>query len=192
MTDYLKLTNIGNPIKDYERPKRLVQAPFAEKGLLIDPEVGQKLTELIVSTGLSREIVVTDAYRTKQTQQQIWDSTIKERGEIFTKKYVAKPGCSEHELGLAIDLGLANATNDFIKPSFSNGPVVEAFLSNMSEFGFILRYPKGKEHITGISFEPWHFRYVGVPHSEIITTQGIVLEEYLEQIEKSGESCNEG
>ena len=192
MTDYLKLTNIGNPIKDYERPKRLVQAPFAEKGLLIDPEVGQKLTELIVSTGLSREIVVTDAYRTKQTQQQIWDSTIKERGEIFTKKYVAKPGCSEHELGLAIDLGLVNMKNDFIKPSFSNGPVVEVFLSNMSEFGFILRYPKGKEYITGISFEPWHFRYVGVPHSEIITTQGIVLEEYLERLEKSGESCNEG
>jgi D-alanyl-D-alanine dipeptidase/carboxypeptidase len=119
-------------------------------------------------------------------------TTLKEKGELFTKKYVAKPGCSEHELGLAIDLGLAEATNDFIRPSFSKGPVVATFLANMAKYGFILRYPKGKEEITSISFEPWHFRYVGTPHSEIMAQQGWVLEEYLDFLEETGEKINEG
>ncbi|WP_438357608.1 D-alanyl-D-alanine carboxypeptidase family protein [Acinetobacter baumannii] len=179
-------------MKDDERPKKLVQAPFAKKGMLIEPEVGQKLMELITVTGLTNKIIVTDAYRTKQTQQQIWDETILERGEIFTKKYVAKPGCSEHELGLAVDLGLAHLPNDYIKPSFSKGPIVALFLSKMADYGFILRYPKGKESVTGISFEPWHFRYVGVPHSQIMAEQGLVLEEYLEILEESEGFCNEG
>lgn len=192
MTNYLKLTNAEHPIEDSERPKQLVQAPYAAKGMLIDPEVGQKLTELITETGLVGKVIVTDAFRTKKDQQQIWYDTIREQGEIFTKKYVAKPGCSEHELGLAVDLGLAHLFNDYIKPSFSKGPVVTTFLSKMSEYGFILRYPEGKENVTGISFEPWHFRYVGVPHSQIMTEQGLVLEEYLELLEESEGFCNEG
>lgn len=190
--NYLKLANPTNPIRDYERPKQLVQAPFAEKGMLIDPKVGEALTKLILENNLGNKIIVTDAFRTKEVQEEIWVTTLKEKGELFTKKYVAKPGCSEHELGLAIDLGLAEATNDFIRPSFSKGPVVATFLANMAKYGFILRYPKGKEEITSISFEPWHFRYVGTPHSEIMAQQGWVLEEYLEFLEETGEKINEG
>ena len=189
--NYLKLTNPTHPIANYERPNKLVQAPFAPIGMLLDPVVAEKLVELVKSTQLEGQLVVTDAYRTKENQKQIWRETIKEKGELFTKKYVAKPGCSEHELGLAIDVGLASATNDYIRPSFSEGPVVERFLKEMTHFGFILRYPKGKENLTSISYEPWHFRYVGTPHSEIIMQQGWVLEEYIAFLEETSGKLNE-
>lgn len=185
MIDYLELINADHPIQEYDRPKQLVQAPFAKPGLLIEPEVAKQLKQLITTTKLTGKIIVTDAYRTKETQEEIWHSTIKERGELFTKKYVAKPGCSEHELGLAVDLGLSHLVNDYIQPSFSEGVVVDTFLEKIGEFGFILRYPKGKEKITGISFEPWHFRYVGVPHSRIIIEKDLTLEEYLEQLSEN-------
>lgn len=189
--NYLKLVNPTNPIRDYDRPKQLVQAPFTEKKMLIDPKVGDALTKLILETNLGNKIIVTDAFRTKEVQEEIWETTLKEKGELFTEQYVAKPGCSEHELGLAIDLGLAEATNDFIRPSFSKGPVVATFLANIAKYGFILRYPKGKETVTSISFEPWHFRYVGTPHSEIMAQQGWVLEEYIDFLEETGETINE-
>lgn len=190
--NYLKLINPANPIKEYERPTKLVQAPFAEKNMLIDPKVGQKLKELIKQIGCTEKIIVTDAYRKKEDQERIWQETIKAKGAIFTKKYVARPGCSEHELGLAVDIGLAAADNDYIQPSFATGPIVEKFLKEMAYFGFILRYPKGKERITSISYEPWHFRYVGTPHSEIIMQQNWVLEEYLDFLEETRGNIYEG
>lgn len=189
--NYIQLTNANYPINPHERPTQLVQSPFSSEGQLLDPVVATKLFELVTETNLIGKIVVTDAFRTKEKQQQIWDETIKEKGEIFTKKYVAKPGCSEHELGLAVDIGLAEATNDYIKPSFLEGPVVERFLKEMGRFGFILRYPEGKEAVTGISYEPWHFRYVGTPHSQIMEQQEWVLEEYIDFLEETRGRLNE-
>lgn len=180
--NYLRLVNEHNKIKDFERPKHLVQAPFAQTGVFIDPIVAIQLEKLVKATGLDGQIITIDGYRSKSTQQKLWDETIQEKGLDFANQYVAKPGCSEHELGLAVDLGLAMKENDFIRPSFTDSPIVDTFLAHMTEFGFILRYQKGKEHITNISYEPWHFRYVGTPHSSIIAQQNWVLEEYIEFI----------
>lgn len=189
--NYLRLVNKANKINDNERPTQLVQAPFAEKGILIDPMVAKKLEELIKKIGLEKEIMVIDGYRSKDTQQSLWEETIQEKGLDFATKYVALPGCSEHELGLAIDLGLASKENDFIRPSFSNSPIVDKFLENMADFGFILRYQKDKELITNINHEPWHFRYVGTPHSSIIVQQNWVLEEYIEFLASIRGNANE-
>ncbi|EOH90851.1 D,D-carboxypeptidase/D,D-dipeptidase VanXY [Enterococcus pallens] len=189
--NYLKLVNKDHKIQDYERPKQLVQAPFAKEGILLDPLVASQLEKLLKETGLEGQVKVIDGYRSKQTQQSLWEDTIKEKGMVFANKYVAKPGCSEHELGLAVDVGLAAQMNDFICPSFTNSPVVDKFLANMSDFGFILRYQKGKESITNISYEPWHFRYVGTPHSSIMLQQNWVLEEYIEFLHSFGATANE-
>lgn len=178
--NYLKLVNEENKIKDAERPQELVQAPFAQKGVLVDPVVADSLEKLIKKLGFEKNIITIDAYRSKNTQESLWKNTIEEEGIDFANKFVAKPGCSEHELGLAVDLGLAEKDNDFIRPSFSNSPIVDDFLETMVDFGFILRYQKNKQHITKINYEPWHFRYVGTPHSSIIMQQDWALEEYIE------------
>lgn len=190
-TNYLKLVNQEYPVRKKDIPTLLVLAPFSEKGVLLEPRVAAKLEELIHYLKLEEKIIVIDGYRTAEKQQSIWKETMQEKGIDFTKRYVARPGCSEHEIGLAIDLGLASKRNDYIRPSFSNDPSVSVFLKEMANFGFILRYPKGKETITGISYEPWHFRYVGVPHSQIMTQQNWVLEEYLSFLKETRGKVNE-
>ena len=188
--NYLKLANKDNKLSDWNRPKQLVQAPFAEKGILIDPVVAIKLKELVTDLELENDVVITDGFRSKETQLNLWNETLAEKGELFTNQYVARPGCSEHELGLAIDIGLSAVDNDYIRPSFSEGPVVEKFLGSMSEYGFILRYPENKTEVTHISYEPWHFRYVGAPHSQIMAQQDWVLEEYLHFLETTRSEVN--
>ena len=89
------------------------------------------------------------------------------------------PGCSEHQTGLAIDLGENRPDIDFLCPAFpDDGPCGE-LRRRAADYGFVLRYPEGKEAVTGIGHEPWHFRYVGWPHAKLMEEHHLVLEEYL-------------
>ena len=117
-------------------------------------------------------------WRSQQEQQRIWDDSMAEHGETFTRQYVALPGCSEHQTGLAIDLGKAAGYIDFIRPAFPYDGVCGRFRRLAARYGFIERYQWGKEEVTGISAEPWHFRYVGAPHAQLMETNGLCLEEY--------------
>lgn len=123
-------------------------------------------------------IVPVSGWRSLQEQQELWDSSLAENGKEFTEKYVAFPGHSEHQTGLAIDLGLKKPDIDFIRPDFPYTGICQTFREHAAEYGFIERYPSGKEAVTGIGHEPWHFRYVGVPHAQIMAAEGLVLEEY--------------
>lgn len=126
---------------------------------------------------------VSEGYRTHDEQQKMMDDKInsfvlqgysEDTAESLAKEWVAEPGKSEHELGLALDI---NADEN----GFSSDREVYDWLSeNAYRYGFILRYPQGKEHITGIDHEPWHYRYVGKEYAQEIYTQQITLEEYLE------------
>jgi D-alanyl-D-alanine dipeptidase/carboxypeptidase len=129
-------------------------------------------------------IVPISGWRSFREQQEIWDDTLRESGLEFTEKYVAIPGHSEHQTGLAIDLGLKQENIDFICPDFPYSGICQIFRAKASEHGFIERYPAGKEHITGIGHEPWHFRYVGVPHAEIMSRNDLTLEEYIDFIKQ--------
>lgn len=124
--------------------------------------------------------IVREGYRTAKDQQKILEDRIqtyinqgysKSRAERTAKEWVAVPGTSEHQLGLAVDI---NAD------SFrcSDEEVYEWLDENAHKYGFILRYPPAKQEITGISYEPWHYRYVGVEVAEEIYGRGICLEEY--------------
>ena len=92
---------------------------------------------------------------------------------------MALPGHSEHQTGLALDLGLKKDEIDFLCPDFPDSGICRTFRERAPEYGFIHRYPSGKEKVTGISHEPWHFRYVGTPHGEIMEQEGLTLEEYI-------------
>lgn len=126
--------------------------------------------------------VVGEGYRTAEEQQEILDDKIQTyinqgysplRAERTAKEWVALPGTSEHQLGIAVDI---NAD----KSMCSNEEVYVWLAENAYKYGFILRYPPGKQEITGTSYEPWHYRYVGVEAAQDIYEQGICLEEYFE------------
>ena len=152
--------------------------------VLLERRAARQLTACIRAVGGGEDIVPVSGWRSRAEQQAIWDDTLRAEGEAFTRSYVARPGCSEHESGLAIDLGRAADEIDFIRPDFPEDGACGAFRRAAAGYGFILRYPAGKEGVTGIAHEPWHFRYVGAPHAEIMTAKGLVLEEYLALLEE--------
>ena len=126
--------------------------------------------------------VVREGYRTGKEQQEILDDKIQtyinqgysqSRAERTAKEWVALPGTSEHQLGIAVDI---NAD----KSKCSNEEVYAWLAENAYKYGFILRYPLGKQEITGTSYEPWHYRYVGEEAALEIYEQGKCLEEYFE------------
>ena len=98
-------------------------------------------------------------------------------------------GCSEHETGLAIDLGQGGGAVDFIRPAFPETGACGAFRRLAARYGFVLRYPEGKERVTGIAHEPWHFRYVGVPHARLMEEAGLCLEEYFDFLRERPRRC---
>ena len=146
--------------------------------ILLNRRAAILLSQLMEEIDGWRHIVPVSGWRSQEEQQAIWDDTVKESGLEFTRKYVAVPGHSEHQTGLAIDLGLKQEHIDFICPEFPYTGICQTFRDRAAKYGFILRYPAGKEHITGIGHEPWHFRYVGIPHAEIMAANGLTLEEY--------------
>ena len=104
----------------------------------------------------------------------------KEEAYELASQTVAIPGTSEHQAGLAFDF----ISDDYVTldAGFADCDAGKWLKENGYKYGFILRYPEGKESITDIEFEPWHYRYVGVEAATEIMSQGICLEEYVEQI----------
>lgn len=157
--------------------------------ILLEYRTAQLLSECIRKAGGADKIVPVSGWRSQEEQQRIWDETMAESGEEFTRRYVAFPGCSEHQTGLAIDLGNAEKHIDFIRPSFPYDGACGAFRKLAAKYGFIERYQRSKESITGIGHEPWHFRYVGIPHAILITENGLCLEEYGDFVRERTRSC---
>lgn len=126
--------------------------------------------------GLGLPIIVDSGYRSFKYQQVVLDALIKEKGdEAF--KLVALPGASEHQTGLAIDFAYYEngIYNDDVK---ENDKEAIWLKNNAWKYGFILRYPKGKEDVTGYNFEPWHFRFVGLKLAKYLFKNDLTLEEY--------------
>lgn len=128
------------------------------------------------------KIAVVSGYRTTGEQMDIYRNSLRDNGHVFTEKYVALPNHSEHQTGLAIDLGLQKERIDFIRPEFPYYGICNEFRKIAPFYGFIERYQREKESITGIAHEPWHFRYVGYPHSEIMVKEQLSFEEYIEYL----------
>ena len=134
-------------------------------------------------------LVICSPYRNISRQEYLFERKIKlymENGASYMDAYkqtaqvVTVPGASEHQLGLALDIISNTYTN--LDEGFGKTKAGQWLEKHSREYGFILRYPKGKEHITGIDFEPWHFRYVGKEAATIIMDKGITLEEFVESL----------
>ena len=109
-------------------------------------------------------IYVDSSYRSYDYQKDLMDRYIKDKGIEYINNYVAPPGCSEHQTGLCFDV-LLKRGDTYIEESFADDPEIQWLTSNCYKYGFILRYPKGYESITGYNYEGWHYRYIGVEHS---------------------------
>lgn len=121
---------------------------------------------------------ICSAYRSYALQESLYNNSLSANGQAYTEKMFAYPGKSEHHTGYAIDVTSASM-NWGLAQDFTDYPDGAWITEHCSEYGFIIRYPKGKEDITGYVYEPWHIRYVGVDVAQYITEQGITFEEYL-------------
>lgn len=172
----------------YREDKTCVRVNVQGETLL--REAAHSLNALMEKLGGWEQIAAVSGWRSMEEQQTIWDESMEENGESFTRKYVAVPGHSEHQTGLAMDLGFRQGEIDFIRPAFPYDGICQAFRERAAEYGFVERYPAGKEQVTGIGHEPWHFRYVGTPHAQIMKQEGMVLEEYIPFLRRFAHGIN--
>lgn len=133
------------------------------------------------ATGAGLNIIINSAYRSYNTQANLYANYSARDGQAAADRYSARAGHSEHQTGLALDLGGAKLSSDCNFSDCFATSAESAWLSkNSSKYGFILRYPLNKESITGFMYEPWHFRYVGKAIAEDMKAKGaLTLEEYL-------------
>ncbi len=175
--DYLTLVNKYNRLPyDYnaanlERVGNLYKK-FSYSDYCLDREVYYKYVDMYdaaASDGLSIKIV--SAYRTEDYQRNLYSRYKSSYGKEYADRYSAKPGYSEHQTGFAVDI-------NSLYTSFENSAEYAWLSENAHRFGFIERYKKGAEYITGYAYEPWHYRYVGVDAATEIHEKNITLEEY--------------
>ena len=115
------------------------------------------------------------AYRSYETQNSLYNNYLRKYGnQAYVDRFSARPGFSEHQTGLALDINVSS-----FKYNFENTPAFAWLKAHCAEYGFIIRYNQGKEDITGYHFEPWHYRYVGVEAAGVCMSQGLAYEEYL-------------
>lgn len=184
MLSYDVVINKNNPLNDTERPSDLVEPVIAwSRGAdgdrrLMRREAAYMLEKLFVAAheqGL--HLLGVSAYRSYDRQRQIYEECVKERGLGHAKRYIALPGTSEHQSGLAIDVSNEELDGE-LEEIFAQSPEGRWIERNASLYGFVIRYPRGKEGITGYAYEPWHIRYVTRPLAHYLTRFGLVLEEY--------------
>lgn len=129
------------------------------------------------------DLFAVSGYRSFKRQQEVFNAQVASVGEKKAIQVVAFPGQSEHQTGLTMDISSQSA--DFLlEESFEKTAEGKWLRENAHRYGFIMRYPKGKEAITGYDYEPWHFRYVGKEAATIIYEEGWTLEEYFDIVEK--------
>ena len=165
-------------ISEYKNEYYLMADPAARLSKNVVDRFNTLCTDYSAYNGF-RYMQVNSAYRSREEQINVYNSYAQSNGEDYAKAYVATPGYSEHHTGLALDLNI-NRGGSISYVESDEGAAW--FRDNAKNYGFILRYPSDKVYMTGISYESWHYRYVGLPHSQIISDMNMCLEEYVEYV----------
>lgn len=179
----LILVNKSNPLPDHYE----IELTQLKNGLSADSRCYPDLQQMMDDCrGEGLNPIICSAYRTQEKQQALFDRQVEkwknqgysaEEAKIQAGTLVAIPGTSEHQTGLAFDI--VDDAYQLLDEEQEKTAVQQWLLKNSWKYGFILRYPTDKSDITGISYEPWHYRYVGRENAKIIYDSGICLEEYL-------------
>ena len=184
------LVNKKNPLpQNYDNMIETEVVFESWREYLLDVRAADYIKRMISdAAGDGVDLLVVSAYRTIEYQQQNFDNSVQDRvdrGMSYDDAYadtlaeVALPGESEHNAGLALDI-MCEENQNMDDDSFENTEAFAWLDQHAHEYGFILRYPKGKQDITGIIYEPWHYRFVGLYYAKEIKESGLCLEEYYE------------
>lgn len=178
--DILVLVNKNNKLTKSFIPPKLekINIKYSNKNKYLRKEARdafEKLSKKAKSENL--KITAVSAYRSFEYQEILFNNYVKKYGRKYALNCSAKPGHSEHQTGLAVDVMGSN--NDYNK--FEETKEFLWMKEHAHEYGFILRYPKNKQKITGFKYEPWHYRYVGIYIATIIHSENITLEEFMKK-----------
>ncbi|MBE6758295.1 MAG: D-alanyl-D-alanine carboxypeptidase family protein [Ruminococcaceae bacterium] len=182
----LRLVNGWNPLPaDYDYEANLVD--FGG-GRMVDSRAAEALQKMLTA-GKAHGLRPVSLFRAYDLQVKLFNNEVADwkkagfsqaEAEQKASTEVARPGTSEHHTGLAADI-LSDGVYS-LEESFEDTEAFKWLKAHCAEYGFILRYPKEKEDITGVIYEPWHYRYVGVEAATAIMSRGICLEEYLAEV----------
>lgn len=183
--EFLKLVNKQNRLPADYVPHDLVVPnvpfPFVEyhPKKLMRRDAAAALEDLFRKAKQDQiDLYATSGYRSYQRQEEIFNSNVRKHGLEAANQFSARPGESEHQLGLAMDV-TSPTVNFSLTQYFGQTREGRWLEENASQFGFIIRYPKGKEYITGYQYEPWHLRYIGNPSAREVAIRDTTLEEFL-------------
>lgn len=188
----LKLANDWNTLPaDYDSSFTAVEYGKGLTGKLFDSRAVDALRDMLTAANTEnpnlrlqpvscfRSVALQKSLYERQVNTQLKKGYSQEKAEEVAATIVKRPGQSEHNTGLAVDLG--GSGNYSLVQSFENTASFKWLIAHCADYGFILRFPKNKETITGVIYEPWHYRYVGVDAAKEIMRDGLCLEEYLEK-----------
>ncbi|WP_421383867.1 D-alanyl-D-alanine carboxypeptidase family protein [Bacillus salacetis] len=179
--DDIVLVNKEHSLSSGYIPSNLVvpNVPFVSDQEKMKSHAADALEELFAeadSEGIN--LYASSGYRSYEYQQDVHQYYVNQYGEDYANQISAKPGESEHQTGLVMDVTSPSVDYQLIQ-EFGDTAAGEWVEEHADDYGFIVRYPEGKQSITGYQYEPWHLRYVGESHAEQIMSQNITLEEYL-------------
>jgi len=180
----LMLINAEHPLDDdYSVPEQTVLT----SGHSIDARAYPALQDMMDGArAAGLEPLICSSFRTQEKQQELFEAKVqyymdqgqdRAQAEESATYWVQRPGTSEHQMALAVDI--VDSSYQLLDEAQEQTPVQIWLMEHCAEYGFILRYPTDKSHITGVGYEPWHYRYVGIEAAQEIMGQGICLEEYL-------------
>ncbi len=145
-----------------------------------NPEARQALNQMLEAAKQQGfDLVAFSGYRSFEYQTTLYNNYVNRDGQAAADRYSARPGYSEHQTGLAFDIGERGKEDLWLTEEFGETPAGQWLFAHAQEYGFILRFPQNKEEITGYMYESWHYRYVGKDIAREIAKQSITLEEYL-------------
>lgn len=180
----LILVNKENPLDEEYIPEDLADIIYyakdrTAKGRFMRQEAANAFHALSEGAALEGyEIVVTTAYRSAAFQSDLYYGYVNSKGQAWADQYSAKPGTSEHQTGLAADCSSPSVGYQ-LTSSYGEAPEGIWLSEHCNDYGFIIRYPQGKEEITGYNYEPWHIRYVGKTAAAIIKEKNWTFEEFI-------------
>ena len=162
------------------KPDVTPTSPSKAENIYMVPEAAQALEALFEAAAEDgMTLYATSGFRSYSTQKAIFNRKLETMSERAANASVAKAGYSEHQTGLAMDIEGETTLGTGLTEQFGESPEGIWVAEHCHEYGFIIRYPKGKESVTGYIYEPWHVRYLGVENATAVYNSGLCLEEYL-------------
>ena len=171
------LVNKNNKLDAYYIPNdlELINVEFATEDKYMRKEAKEHFEKLSSAAKKNNyEIIAVSTYRNYEYQDKLFNYYVETKGLEYALECSARQGHSEHQTGLAVDVMGSNKDYD----EFEQSKEFDWMIKNCYKYGFILRYPRGKENITGFKYEPWHYRYVGVNLAKYLYENNLTLEEY--------------